>query len=213
MNTKIVFDAIKNFVNDTASVYGEKYPYLSKYQRLLRKTKDVHKMSISKHISAFNEFFSKNHEALIEQNAEKFTLKTISYSKNVYIDISEILRIADSDTRPIIWRHILTIYALTNPSKEIKELLSKEEVKENLENLDLAGPGMPDISKILASLGSGKMDIGQLMGSVMGMVSNLESQTDGDPQAMAMLGMVKTMMGNMAPPSATIEEEVEETSS
>lgn len=218
----IAFKAICNFINDLNSEYGRKHKPLKLYQRLINKTQISHDKAIKKHIMACNAFCVANREAIMEQDASKFTESKISYSQRVYVDMSEIFKIADVETTPVIWQHILTISAIVDPSGKAKEVLRKnvEDGKSGAKEADFlsniiskveqnvkpdSNP-MEAVSSIMSSgifndlLGgmqggqaSGNLDIGKLLGAVQGMVSSLQDQVGDDPEAKQAMGMLNGM--------------------
>ena len=44
----------------------------------------------------------------------------ITYSERVYIDVREILHLADKDSKAIVWRHLMWLSALMDPSGKAK---------------------------------------------------------------------------------------------
>ena len=57
------------------------------------------------------------------RQVSKFTETKISYSERVYIDITRILAAADKETTGIIWKHLLTISALVDPTVKARQIL------------------------------------------------------------------------------------------
>lgn len=221
----IAFKAICNFVNDLESAYGKRHKPLKLYKRLINHTQIAHDNAIRKHLTIFHDFCVANRDSLSGQDSSKLSQKKIEYSDRVLIDMELIFRISDSETLPIIWKHLLTISALIDPTGKAKEILKKsaEDGKSGHDETDFltniitkveksvnpnANP-MEAVSSIMQSgiltemmsdLGSKKLDLGKLLGAVQGMVSTLGNQVGDDPeakQAMGMLNNVTSMMGNM----------------
>lgn len=221
----IGFKAICNFVNDLESVYGNKHKPLRLYKRLVNHTQISHDNIIRKHIGLFQQFCSCNQQALSEQNHTKFTQKRIEYSERVYIDMAFIFTLVDNETSPIIWKHLLTISAIVDPSGRAKEILKKasEDGKSGKEETDFLTNIIskveqnikPDsnpmeavasimqsglFTEMMSDMNSKKFDLNKLLGAVQGMVSSLGNQIGDDPeakQAMGMLNNVTSMMGNV----------------
>ena len=194
----IAFKAISIFVNDLDSAYGKKHKPLKLYKRLINQTQIAHDNAIRKHLTIFYDFCVANRDALSSQDASKLVQKKIDYSDKVHIDMGFILRIADSETLPIIWKHLLTISAILDPTGKAKEILKKsaEDDKSTKDETDFltniiskvestvkpdANP-MEAVSSIMQSgiftemmsdLGSKKLDLGKLLGAVQGMVAQL----------------------------------------
>ena len=57
------------------------------------------------------------------------------------------------------------------------------------------------ISGMNSGLSDGNLDLGKLMGAVQGMVSTISTSVGSDPQSSGALGMLTSMMGNLAPPA------------
>ena len=220
----IAFKAICNFVNDLESVYGKKHKPLKLYKRLVNHTQIMHDQAIRKHIIIFHDYCVVNRDALASQNSSKLVQKTISYSDRVFVDMSIIFHLADQETIPVIWKHLLTISAILDPTGNAKNILKKasEDGKSDKDETDFltniiskveksvkpdSNP-MEAVSSIMQSgiftemmsdLGSKKLDLGKLLGAVQGMVSTLGNQVGDDPeakQAMGMLSTMTSMMGN-----------------
>jgi hypothetical protein len=220
----IAFKAVCNFVNDLESEYGKRHKPLKLYKRLINHTQIAHDNAIRKHLLVFYDFCVANRDALASQDVSKLVSKKMEYSERVYIDMEQIFRMADAETTPVIWKHLLTISALLDPTGKAKEILKKavEDGKSGLDETDFltniiskveksvkpdANP-MEAVSSIMQSgiftemmsdLGSKKLDLGKLLGAVQGMVTTLSNQAGDDPeakQAMGMLSNVTSMMGN-----------------
>lgn len=221
----IAFKAVCNFINDLESEYGKRHKPLKLYKRLINHTQIAHDNAIRKHLVVFHDFCIANRDALAVQDKTKLALKKLEYSERVYIDIDYVLHIADAETTPVIWRHLLTISALLDPTSKAKEILKKaaEEGKSGVDETDfltniiskVEKSVKPDanpmeavtsimqsgiLTEMMSDLGSKKLDLSKLLGAVQGMVTTLSNQAGDDPeakQAMGMLSNVTSMMGNM----------------
>lgn len=221
----ITFKAISTFTNDLAVVFGEKHRPLKLYAHLINKTTIAHDKPIQKHIEAFKLFAVTNREALTEKNISKLTRGTISYSSRVFIDIKKILKIADTETQNIIWKHLLTISALVDPTGKARQVL-KEQTSNNTNgageadflseiiakvenNVDPNANPMEAVSSIMKSgiftdlvqgmgngLEDGSLDLGKLMGTVQGMVTQLGDEA-GEGGGGEAVNMINTMMGSL----------------
>ncbi len=135
MNTSdhslIAFKSISTFVKELAEIFSAKNHPLKLYARLLNKTTLNHDTAITKHVEAFRNFCIENRDNIISKN-NNFTNSKVNYSTNVYIDFEQIFKDVheDKETENIIWKHILTISALLDPSGKAKEILKKEDTKE-----------------------------------------------------------------------------------
>jgi hypothetical protein len=217
----IAFKAICNFINDLESEFGKRHKPLKLYKRLINQTQICHDKIIKKHITLFHDFSMNNRDALLNSDDSKLQHKRIAYSERVYIDMDYIFRLADKETKDVIWKHILTISAIVDPSSRAKDILKKS-VEENkgtneaefLNNIISkveqsvkpdANP-MEAVSSIMQSglfnellndLGSKKLDMGKLIGVVQGMVSNMSSQVGDNPEAKNAMGMLNNMVGSI----------------
>lgn len=222
----VCFKAISNFTTELGEIFSNKHRPLKLYNRLIEQTKITHEKAILKHIDGFREFCVTNRDAIINKEYKKFTVEKISYSKRVYINMSEIFNIADKETAQVIWDHLLCISALVDPAGKAKEILKANlasgkgggsetnflsEIIDKVEaNVDPNANPMEAVSSIMKSgiftdliggmnqgLSDGSLDIGKLMGAVQGMVGQLGEQTGGDAQASGAIDMLSSMMGNM----------------
>lgn len=221
----IAFKAINNFVNTLCEVFGERQHSLVLYKHLLSKTTLSHEEAIAKHIGAFKDFCVSNGEVILT-HAELCDLNThvVTYSEKVKIDFEPIFKEADSDTKKVIWKHLLTISALVDPSGRAKQVLVENRSKNGESEADFltdiigkiegvvdptADPmqaisGMMQsgvINDLISGLGSGlqdgSLDMGKLMGSVQTMVGGMDSGKETPAGGMDIQGMMSQMMPMM----------------
>jgi hypothetical protein len=119
----LIFKSIVSFISDLENTYGAKYKSISLYNRLLEKTGLVNIGPINKHIACFRNFFAENRTAMEQTNADLFTNSKISYSDKVYVDVKVILK--DKNNAQVIWKHLLTIWGLIDPTSQAKKLLQE----------------------------------------------------------------------------------------
>jgi hypothetical protein len=223
-NQLVCFKTITNFTNELAELFGPRQKSLKLYSRLISKTTLSHNSSIIRHIEAFREFSTKNRDAISERNVKKLVETRITYSENVYINMEEIFRIADGETKTVIWEHLLCISALVDPASKAKNIL-----KESISTGKVSGNEADFISNIIDKvethvkpdanpmeamtsimssgvltelvsgmnngLSDGSLNIGKLMGAVQGMVGKLGGDSEGGGD---MMNMMTTMMGSLA---------------
>ena len=217
----IAFKSICNFVNDLESEYGKRHKPLKLYKRLINHTQISHDNAIRKHINLFYDFCVSNRDAIISQDTGKLSQTKIAYSDRVFIDMEYIFKISDNETRPVIWKHFLTISAIIDPTGKAKEILKKsfedgktgKDESEFLANIisKVESSVKPDanpmeavasimqsgiFTDMMSDLGSKKLDLGKLLGAVQGMVSSLGNQSD-QPEAKEAMGMLSNVIGNM----------------
>ena len=81
------------------------------------------KTAIENHIKIFREY-CKNNEKTILNKSEK-EMKNINYSDVLFIDMIQIFKMVDSDNKNTIWKHLLTLLYMTNPTVELKSMLQE----------------------------------------------------------------------------------------
>lgn len=217
----ITFRAISTFMNELGEIFGKNQHSLKLYCRLINKTTIAHEAPIQKHIEAFRIFCTSNRDAILEKDNSKLNLTKISYSTRVYVDISRILKSADSETSTIIWKHLLLISALVDPAGKAKEILKNSSngqesnfisniIDKVEQNIDPNANPLEAVTSIMKSgvfndlisgmnngLEDGSLDLGKLMGTVSGMISNLGGQEGNKEGGNETMHMINTMMGSM----------------
>jgi len=220
----ISFKAISTFINELVEVFGDEQHQLKLYARLISKTTLSHDVAIKKHVEAFRKFCVDNRESFLTSDSSLFVDPYIVYSDNVKIDMKEIFEKSDKGTAKVIWKHLLTISAIVDPSGEARRILKESNVQgaetdfltniiEKIEeHVDPNSNPMEAISSIMSSgiftdliggmgngLQNGTLDIGKLMGTVQKMVTTLTPPSpDGTPGAMPPLDL-QSMMKMMMP--------------
>ena len=124
-NTFKTFHTISSFVKELQELYGKKYYNISLYNRILEKTPITNQTAIFKHISIFSEFIKKNRDAILEKNSDKLIWDRIIFSKKIYINIKDVLKESDTDTKNAIWKYLLAISFTTIQTDDIKEKIKQ----------------------------------------------------------------------------------------
>ena len=220
----IGFKAVCNFVKDLSTEFGKKHKPLRLYDRLASNTQISHDKAIKKHMDIFQQFCITNRTAIKTKDVSKLTNTKLEYSDRVYIDIGHIFHIADDETRPVIWQHLLTISAIVDPSGKAKEVLIKDE-KENSAGSDnflediiekVKNTVKPDANPMEAmaslmssglltevmtglqtNISNGKLNFPKIMGTVQKLMGNMLEQKDTDENSKQMLGMLSGVMSNI----------------
>lgn len=225
-----VFKTISGFVKNMNECYGTTQKTLQLYARLITKTTLEDDGPIKRHIEAFRRFCVNNESAIMEKNHKGLVDVKISYNEKVYINMQHIFNTASAGERTIIWKHILTIYAFINPQSKAKEMLKDvlekdgkggkeqefltdifDKVGNNIQpdgnplqavgNLMSSGIFTDIVGSMSNGLESGELDLGRLMGSMQGMVTNISSMAGENsqqpPEMAEMLGQMSAMMGNL----------------
>ncbi len=222
-NTSLIaFKAICNFINELDEVFGSKLQSLKLYALLLGKTTIAHDKPIQKHIEAFRSFCVANRDAIISKNADDIVIEHIVYSDRCTIDMSAIFSLADKQTSIVIWNHLLTIFAVVDPTGKARQILKDSSdsgsgkeanfltdiIGKVEQHVDPNANPMEAISSIMQSgvfsdlvggmgngLQDGSLDLGKLMGTVQNMVTSLGEQTGEGDETM---NAINTMMGNLS---------------
>jgi hypothetical protein len=125
MDNYKVFSRINDFVCDLADNFGKQQHSLMLYKHLLDKTRITHKDAIRKHINCFHEFLKRNKDAIMEKDESKLKDTDICYSQKVKIQLDEILKTCDTESKNAIWGHLLALYNDIEPNNETLSLLKK----------------------------------------------------------------------------------------
>lgn len=220
----ITFKAICNFANDLSEVFGENHRPLKLYAHLINKTTLSHEKAIKKHIEAFSIFCFKNREAILSKNTKMLNETNIVYSTRVFINMKDIFGLADNETSGVIWKHLLTISALTDPSGKARQILKEQKEKGGGDEVNFltdiiskvesnvnpnANP-MEAVSSIMQSgifndlvqgmgngLQNGSLDLKKLMGTVQNMVTKLSDENEDTDDGKEAVNMINTMMESM----------------
>lgn len=225
----IAFNSIYKFVKSLGDLYSNVHKPLALYNRLISKTTISHKKVVQKHVDCFRVFCISNRDAISDKNTSKLVTHSISYSPNVYINMKEIFDFINKEDDKVqifdaVWKHLLTISAIVDPSGRaktiLKESFKKKSPSSNKEvnfisniidkvekNVDPNANPMEAISSIMSSgvinelvttlnsdLQNGELDIGKLMNAVSGMVSSLGDNKD--ESGIDPMNMLQTMMGS-----------------
>ena len=211
------FKAISNFISDLASVFTNVHG-LALYNRLIGLTLIEHASAVEKHISIFKDFCVTNRDSIMKMDHTLLVSHDITYSEVVTFNLSSIINktIEDSDnsTKSSIWKHLLSISMLVDPTSQARAVLKETIGNENdfLTNViskiesvvDPNADAMTSITSIMASgvftelittmgngLSDGSLDLQKLMGSVQNMVSKVSSETSKDEQPIDIASLIK----------------------
>jgi len=190
-------------MNELGELFADKQHSLKLYCRLINKTTIAHEQPIQKHVDAFRTFCTTNREAILSKDSSKFIDTKVSYSPRVFVNIAIVFKDADSETSLVIWKHLLLISALVDPSGKAKEVLKNSSGQEadfltNIidkveKNIDVNANPLQAVTSIMSSgifndlvggmkdgLEDGSLNIGKLMGTVQGMISTLGEEKRGE---------------------------------
>lgn len=222
-----IFQCLTSFVVDLGESFASDNHPLALYERLITKTKLVHKEAVEKHVNAFRTFFTANKTNIVESKPE-FTEKIV-YSEKVFIDMNAIFKLEmDSDTRNAIWNHLRVIATLFDPTlpkvastaivssqpvpliegdSEEDKFLNKVISKVQTHVTDETADPQAAISNILSSdlipelVGTINTGMSNGTFNIGKMISSVEKMVTGmgggDPQAGEAMNMLRGLMGNM----------------
>lgn len=121
--TENIFQAIKDFVCDLNSEFGETNKPLSLYNTLLSKTTLSHTIHISKHVDLFRDFINSNKDVLTNTDLSLLSKPKLEYSEKVYINFEDIIPSCGQDTKKALLKHLANINALLNPTEDAMQLI------------------------------------------------------------------------------------------
>ena len=130
----LTFKSITSFVEALQHVIRNQRP-LALYHKLLVRTTLGHLVPIRKHTTVFRDFCTANTDAILTQRHSALTASRIAYSDSVFIDMPSVF--AATTEHAVVWRHLLTILALVDPTSDARSVLA--------DAADMGGPvpGVP----------------------------------------------------------------------
>tara|TARA_B100002019_G_scaffold272036_1_gene266920 strand:- start:350 stop:1045 length:696 start_codon:yes stop_codon:yes gene_type:complete len=201
----VLFKCIVDFVHALREMFGEKQHSLELYDLLLDKTGIIHQEPIKKHIQIFHHFVLQNENAILKKDVDLMEVWKIQYSEKVYIDMKDIFKLAEDETKKTIWIHLLTITAVLLPMSPAKELLSKKKATKKTEGkeddflkniVEKVGKHIdPTKASDPAAMMSNIMESGVFTELVEDMNNNI---TNGNIDLGKMMGSLQSMMGNVS---------------
>lgn len=199
----LIFKAITSFVHDMSEIYGERNKPLLLYAHLVEKTGIIHEEPIRKHIQIFRAFVMDNEESILTKDETKMTSPLIQYSDKVFINMKEIMDMSKDDPadRECIYKHLLTLSALLNPSSQAKDILRQDKEKAGAEDDFLSGL-IDKVGKHIDPTATNPMDgMNSLMSSgVFGelMTSMDKGIENGSLDMQKMVGSLQKMIGSLS---------------
>uniref|UniRef100_A0A6C0LWP4 Uncharacterized protein n=1 Tax=viral metagenome TaxID=1070528 RepID=A0A6C0LWP4_9ZZZZ len=221
----IAFKAITGFVTNLSEVFGDEHRNIMLYSHLLSKTTLSHEVAIQKHFDMFRDFCVSNRDVIEQKNFKNLTNTRIEYSDNVWFDFKTIFEDSDTDTRNVIWKHVLIISAITDPAGQAKQIIRKSVDKQGggeanfltdivnkiEENVDPNANPMEAITSIMSSgvftdlisgmgagVEDGSLDMSKLMGTVQTMMAGMGG--GGSGEGMPDMSEMMKMLSPPAPP-------------
>ena len=136
MDNVIIFKSICNFIKDINFAFGDRFPSVQLYAHLLEKTGLFHEDIIKKHVQIFNDFVTTNEDAILQKSVGLLQYhSTIRYSDQVFVNLTDVIQLAEAEDLETVWTHLLTILAVLRPESPAKEILrkQKQELQEKLQ--------------------------------------------------------------------------------
>lgn len=195
------YNAIKTFVFALKDTF-KRNKQLALYHRLLEKRTNPDEDFMNKHISLFKKFLT-TYKDYIEGDLSVLPGNAkITYSDNVFINMSLFIAKSDKETIDVIQQHLLTILALIDPN-DMKALdiletdlnklgidtSSKEgefignifnKVQNSAQNMNDPMSLISEITnpngvfgQLLGGLQNGEMDLSKMLGTMQGLLGNL----------------------------------------
>jgi hypothetical protein len=206
-STVLIFKCICNFIKDLNDSFGKDQKSLMLYAHLVENTGIIHEEPIRKHIRCFHDYVKANEDAIMSKSVEGLVEHQVRYSDKVFIDMKDILGRADNEEKEIIWKHLITLLAVLEPSSHAKKVLQEEKDKKAqrgetaneeqfLSNIiNKVGTQFdPSAASNPAEMMTSLMSSGLFTELVDGMNQGLSS---GDLDIGKMIGSLQSMMGNL----------------
>ena len=132
----IIFKSICNFIKDINFAFGDRFPSVQLYAHLLEKTGLFHEDIIKKHVQIFREFVTTNEDAILQKSVGLLQYhSTLRYSDQVFVNLTDVIQLAEAEDLETVWTHLLTILAVMRPESPAKDMLrkQKQELQEKLQ--------------------------------------------------------------------------------
>lgn len=204
--TVLIFKCICNFIKDLNDSFGKDQKSLLLYAALVEKTGIIHEEPIRKHIACFHEFVKENEDAIMNKKKNALKENEIRYSDKVFIDMKDIFSRADKDETEAIWKHLMTLLAVLEPSSQAKRLLQEEQDKKKKRG-DKANEEAfltNIIDKVSNQIDPSTTNPADMMTNLMSsgvfseLVENMNTGlTSGDLDLGKMIGSLQNMMGSL----------------
>ena len=221
VNKDLLLKKFVQFVEDLNNVFGQKTKSIKMYSIVLSKLFELSENTdqknetqdrINQHLTILQNFLSVNNDAIIKQDQSLLKESKLKYSDSIYIDIEMVLN--HSEEKSAIWKHLLLLTSLSEPSSKAKDVLTnllEEDSEENKIIKNIASK--LESPEIMEKLGGMNMSANPfdmistltssgLMDSIMGGVS-------GDIQKVNPKKLIGTMRNMLDAISAQIENDAQ----
>jgi hypothetical protein len=221
-STVLIFKCIGSFIKDLNDCFGTEQKSLLLYAHLVENTGIIHEEPIRKHIRCFHDFVKANEDAIMTKDFDACTEPFIRYSDKVFIDMTDVFKRADASEKEVIWKHLVTILAVLDPSSQAKKMLQEEQEKKKSKGEK--GNEEEFLTNIINKVGSqidpSTANPAEMMTNLMSsgifteLVDNMnQGLTKGDLDLGKMIGSLQSMMGNLNTMVASAQQQQQPPSS
>jgi hypothetical protein len=119
MSSRKAFVKILSFLNELNECFGHKHDNINKYYRLLKNVDKSNEYAINKNVKVFEDWYANNKSAVTKKTHKLIVDPTIKFSDRVFINIADLIKEADQETKDIIWSHLQIILLIIQPSDEV----------------------------------------------------------------------------------------------
>lgn len=205
-STVLIFKCICQFIKDLNDCFGSDQKSLLLYAHLVENTGIIHEEPIRKHIRCFHDYVKANEDAIMAKDLEALKESIIRYSDKVFIDMADVFARADASEKEVIWKHLVTLLAILDPSSQAKKMLLEEQQKKK--SSGETGNEEEFLSNIINKVGSqidpSTANPAEMMTSLMSsgifteLVDNMnQGLSKGDLDLGKMIGSLQSMMGSL----------------
>lgn len=198
MDNQKIFSAIKSFVTEIKNIYGNEYKHLALYGRLLEKTEVVNEIPVQKHISAFRKFVLTNRDGILNKDESLFKIQKIKYNDKVHFNIVHVLKLADNDSRGVIWEHLLVLSALLDKNSDAKnQLILQRNQQSKSQQPNVLMPMMNMITSMLMSeTGAGNSNGMPDLSGLSGLLQTASTENNSNGGGMPDISKILSLLTN-----------------
>lgn len=190
VNKDLLLKKFVQFVEDLNNVFGQKTKSIKMYSIVLSKLFELSENTdqkndtqdrINQHLTILQNFLSVNNDAIIKQDQTLLKETKLKYSDSIYVDIEMVLN--HSEEKSAIWKHLLLLTSLSEPSSKAKDVLTNLLEEDSEEN------------KIIKNIAS-KLESPEIMEKLGGM--NMSSNPFDMISTLTSSGLMDSIMGGVS---------------
>ena len=190
VNKDLLLKKFVQFVEDLNNVFGQKTKSIKMYSIVLSKLFELSENTdqkndtqdrINQHLTILQNFLSVNNDAIIKQDQSLLKETKLKYSDSIYVDIEMVLN--HSEEKSAIWKHLLLLTSLSEPSSKAKDVLTNLLEEDSEEN------------KIIKNIAS-KLESPEIMEKLGGM--NMSSNPFDMISTLTSSGLMDSIMGGVS---------------